>query len=301
MNKDKKEIILQNALRLFGEKGFALTTVDEIAKESGMTKPSLYKYFDSKETLLLESISNLSKSLDREVTKLYRNLELTPSERLVELMATYLKVVLNHNFQTLMFNMFNMPALKNSGDEKIRKAWTDLEEQFYLWFEDCITDTYGKDIEKHAMDIIFIAGSILLEYFRLIGSDVPDQQCRSLAIYVGQVIHILVKGFNTPEMRNVSLFEFSPLNKKENCKVKNAIWETRRLHEVFEELDSRISNNPILTDTEKANYGEALKKIREESFESSQNNVVLDALVLYLEQVESLREACTELRALMKK
>lgn len=298
MNKDKKEVILQNALRLFGEKGFALTTVDEIAKESGMTKPSLYKYFDSKETLLLESISNLSKSLDREVTKLYRNLELTPSERLVELMATYLKVVLNHNFQTLMFNM---PTLKNSGDEKIRKAWTDLEEQFYLWFEDCITDAYGKDIENHAMDIIFIAGSILLEYFRLIGSDLPDQQCRSLAIYVGHIIHILVEGFNTPEMRNVSLFDSSPLKKRGNCQVKNAIWEIRRLHEVFEELDSRISNNQILTDPEKASYSEALKKIREESFESSQNNVVLDALVLYLEQVESLREACTELRALMKK
>lgn len=298
MNKDKREIIIQNALRLFGEKGVTLTTVDEIAKESGMTKPSLYKYFDSKETLLLESLSNLSRALDREVNKLYRNLELSPGERIVELIATYLRVVLNHNFHTLMFNM--LPTLKNSGDEKIRKAWTELEEKFYLWLEDCIADKYGEDIGKHAMDIIFIAGSILLEYFRLIGSDIPDQQCRSLAMYVGRIIHVLVEGFNTPEMHNVSLFDSSSLEKKGSCQVKNAIWEARRLHEVFEELEFGIRKNELLTDTEKANYGEALKKIREESFESSQNNVVLEALVLYLEKVESLRGPCAELRSLFK-
>ncbi|WP_055106076.1 TetR/AcrR family transcriptional regulator [Paenibacillus ihumii] len=296
MNKDKREIIIQNALRLFGEKGVALTTVDEIAKESGMTKPSLYKYFDSKETLLLESLSNLSEALDREVNKLYRNLELSPSELIVELIATYLKVVLNHNFHTLMFNM--LTSLKNSGDEKIRQAWTDLEEKFYLWLEDSITERYGEEIGNHAMDIIFIAGSILLEYFRFIGPDIPDQQCRSLAVYVGQVIHILVKGFNTPEMQNISLFSAHSL--EGNCQVKHAIWEARRLHGVFEELERLIRTDQLLTVTEKASYGEALKKIREESFESPQSNVVLEALVLYLEQAEPLREACAELRALMK-
>lgn len=297
MNKDKKEIILQNALRLFGEKGVALTTVDEIAKESGMTKPSLYKYFDSKETLLLESISNLSESLDREVSKLYRNLELSPGERIVELMATYLKVVLNHNFQSLMFNM---PTLKNSGDEKIRKAWTDLEEKFYLWFEDCMTDKYGKNIEKHAMDIIFIAGSILLEYFRLIGSDLPDRQCRGLAVYVGQIIHVLVEGFNAPEMHNVTLFDSCLVGRIRNSNDKTAIRKARRLHEVFEDLEFTIRKSEQLTDVEKANYSEALKKIREESLESFQNNVVLEALLMYLEKAEPLREACTELRELLK-
>ncbi|MMZ66194.1 Biofilm operon icaADBC HTH-type negative transcriptional regulator IcaR [compost metagenome] len=52
MIKDKPGIILENALRLFGEKGYESTTVDEIAKESGLSKPSFYKYFDSKENLL---------------------------------------------------------------------------------------------------------------------------------------------------------------------------------------------------------------------------------------------------------
>ncbi|AZK45897.1 TetR/AcrR family transcriptional regulator [Paenibacillus lentus] len=297
MNKDKKEIILQNALRLFGEKGVALTTVDEIAKKSGMTKPTFYKYYDSKETLLLESISNLSESLDREVSKLYRNLELSPGERIIELMTTYLKVVLNHNFQILMFNM---PTLKNSGDEKIRKAWTNLEEKFYLWFEDCITDAYGKEIEKHAMDIIFIAGSILLEYFQLIGSDLPDQQCRSLAVYVGRIIHVLVEGFKTPNMHNVSLFDSCLVGGIRKSNDKTAIRKARRLHEVFEELEFTIRKDEQLTDAEKANYSEALKKIREESLESSHINVVMEALMLYLEKSEPLRDACTELRELLK-
>ncbi|GJM73265.1 hypothetical protein HMSSN036_54810 [Paenibacillus macerans] len=58
----KKTAIIDAAFQLFQEKGFALTTIDEIAKASGMTKPSFYKYFPSKEDLLLEVLEILPKS-----------------------------------------------------------------------------------------------------------------------------------------------------------------------------------------------------------------------------------------------
>ena len=43
--------ILTSALRLFAEKGFALTNLNHIAKGAGVSKGTLYLYFDSKETL----------------------------------------------------------------------------------------------------------------------------------------------------------------------------------------------------------------------------------------------------------
>ncbi len=49
---EKTNLILQTALRLFAERGFASTTVSLIAKEAGISKGLMYNYFYSKEDLL---------------------------------------------------------------------------------------------------------------------------------------------------------------------------------------------------------------------------------------------------------
>jgi AcrR family transcriptional regulator len=47
----KKELFLAAAEQLFIHKGFENTAIDEIAKEAGMTKKTLYQYFVNKEDL----------------------------------------------------------------------------------------------------------------------------------------------------------------------------------------------------------------------------------------------------------
>lgn len=46
--------IIQAALRLFGERGFEASTMDAIAREAGVTKPTLYNHWADKEALMME-------------------------------------------------------------------------------------------------------------------------------------------------------------------------------------------------------------------------------------------------------
>jgi len=48
-----KRQILRAAMKLFSERGFAGTSIRDIAEESGYTNPALYKHFSSKEELAL--------------------------------------------------------------------------------------------------------------------------------------------------------------------------------------------------------------------------------------------------------
>jgi TetR/AcrR family transcriptional regulator len=50
---EKRERILHAATRLFAERGFNQTDMDEIARRSGVAKGSLYNYFRSKDDLFL--------------------------------------------------------------------------------------------------------------------------------------------------------------------------------------------------------------------------------------------------------
>ncbi|HHW06268.1 MAG TPA: TetR/AcrR family transcriptional regulator [Clostridia bacterium] len=53
---DKKSSIIRAAFRLFAEKGFHHTTVDEIAALAGVGKGTVYEYFSSKQKLLQEML-----------------------------------------------------------------------------------------------------------------------------------------------------------------------------------------------------------------------------------------------------
>src|SRR5215470_13155378 len=48
----RRDQILEAALHLFARKGFAESTVDEVAAEAGLGKATIYLYFPSKEVLL---------------------------------------------------------------------------------------------------------------------------------------------------------------------------------------------------------------------------------------------------------
>ena len=50
---ERRELIVEAAGRLFGERGYDGTRLDDIAAAAGVTKPILYRHFDSKRELYL--------------------------------------------------------------------------------------------------------------------------------------------------------------------------------------------------------------------------------------------------------
>ena len=62
---DARTRLLQAAISLFGEKGYASTSVREIVVKAGVTKPVLYYYFESKEGLFLAILDWAKELQDR--------------------------------------------------------------------------------------------------------------------------------------------------------------------------------------------------------------------------------------------
>jgi AcrR family transcriptional regulator len=59
----REEQMVTAATRIFAERGFHAASMDEIAEASGITKPMLYAYFDSKEGLFLACVEKGSTGL----------------------------------------------------------------------------------------------------------------------------------------------------------------------------------------------------------------------------------------------
>jgi AcrR family transcriptional regulator len=59
----REEQMLDAATRIFAERGFRDASMDDIADASGITKPMLYAYFDSKEGLFMGAAERASQTL----------------------------------------------------------------------------------------------------------------------------------------------------------------------------------------------------------------------------------------------
>ncbi|MGK9475299.1 TetR/AcrR family transcriptional regulator [Melioribacter sp. OK-6-Me] len=68
-----QQLIIDKALALFSQKGFAATTVDDIAHTAGISKGLIYNYFESKEAILdtlWNEVYQIAETIDSELSKL---------------------------------------------------------------------------------------------------------------------------------------------------------------------------------------------------------------------------------------
>ena len=82
MERDKKECILSAAVRAFARFGFKKTSVDQIAKDAGVAKGTVYLAADTKEDLFYQAVHREVRAYTAELAKL-----IDPRKRADELLA----------------------------------------------------------------------------------------------------------------------------------------------------------------------------------------------------------------------
>lgn len=124
---DKQEEILRAASQLFEQKGYAATSVQDIADRVGLQKASLYYYVDSKEEILFriarEAINAFNDELERIV-----NMGQSPSETLRRAIAAHLEAVANNREVMTVFlrESYALPAEKQEIIHKESDRYTRL-------------------------------------------------------------------------------------------------------------------------------------------------------------------------------
>lgn len=109
--------IFEHAARLFAERGFASTTLQEIAEAVGLTRPALYHYVKSKDELLAQLVSSATSDATGELRKINRRSDLDPTEKLRAIARVS---VLRQAHSPARFQM----VIRSEGDlpEKLAKA-----------------------------------------------------------------------------------------------------------------------------------------------------------------------------------
>ena len=96
--------MIEAASALFAEHGFGGVSMDDLAKASGITKPMLYAYFDSKEGLFAACAGRAGEHLREDLRQVSEREDLTPDQQLWEgIQRVFAFVEENHDGWLLLY------------------------------------------------------------------------------------------------------------------------------------------------------------------------------------------------------
>ncbi|RNB79746.1 TetR/AcrR family transcriptional regulator [Brevibacillus fluminis] len=125
-----EDIIIKVALRLFSKKGYAATSIRDIASETNLTSSALYYYVESKKHLLLKIIEKGLNKLIMDAKNGLIHLR-DPKDQLKELIRIH---VINHGQEQLAALVIDTEYRSLDGEDrqKIRDMRREYEE---IWLE----------------------------------------------------------------------------------------------------------------------------------------------------------------------
>lgn len=130
VREDKKELIIENAVAVFAEKGFYKATTAMVAKAAGVTQPYVFHFFENKEELF-------KAVLDRAFGRIYDTFSeiQAPAEQLIETMGhAFEQIIQTHRDEVLM--VMQAHAISEEGiREHVRKLFLTIFESLTLKFQ----------------------------------------------------------------------------------------------------------------------------------------------------------------------
>jgi AcrR family transcriptional regulator len=89
---ERRQQLVNTALKLFAERGYRATTMEDIAAAAGVTKPLLYQHFDSKRALYLELVHAVSDDLVDALRRAYKQ-SAGPRDKVERGFVAYFEVI----------------------------------------------------------------------------------------------------------------------------------------------------------------------------------------------------------------
>ncbi|MEZ4793702.1 MAG: TetR/AcrR family transcriptional regulator [Gelidibacter sp.] len=155
-----REKIIDKATELFLNYGFKSVTMDDIANDMGISKKTIYLYFENKNVLVEDSVMDLFQKISSGIEDI-RDLEKNPIEEI---------------FEIKNFLMYNLKDEKSSPQYQLEKYYPkifkDIKEKQFCVMEDCVTcnlergvkmGLYRKDIRVDFVSKIYFTCMMALK------------------------------------------------------------------------------------------------------------------------------------------
>ena len=176
-----KDRILNKTYELFTKFGFHKVTMQEIADSMGMSKKTLYKFFEGKEQIIREIIENKKCDIDNYLEKLWANENLDFVEKISSMMN---------------FIRTQLPNMRGPLFEDLKKnlpeIWTEINESRKKYIREKYSRLIREGIKKGSVRKDLDEEVVMLVYINAIHNILVPEILSELPLTAEQVFDTIV-------------------------------------------------------------------------------------------------------------
>ncbi len=176
----RRQAISRAAVDLFKQQGFQATTIEQIAKVAGVSPPTVFKYFGSKQEIILEMLK------EADLRAIFDTREhLSRFSDPVDALCHMEELLVGYALEVLPAPLWRelLPVVLSGGDSGLPEAYRELNAGLLTEITDVLRDMQEAGRLRADLDVE-LAAFLLNDYshlqlLRLTSADEPDLQAHS--------------------------------------------------------------------------------------------------------------------------
>lgn len=292
MDKKKLEII-KIAIHLFAENGYHSTSVEEIAKESNMAKGSFYKYYQSKEDLLIDIINTIPLEIKQVLTKIYSKEYDSSIQKLSDLITVCYEKVFVKQIQILMSSCNDGALIKNQNIHDVAK---NISTEIDTLLSEFFINLYGEKIKDYVWNLNLLFTSQMVNYLILNRERQVKTNLEDTANFMATSIEILAEGYleRKPKPMLIGKSKIGTNQSDESPLVKG-----QKIRKILNLMNQTV-NSSVHSTKEKEEYIQVIYLLEEELLQKEQNTILMKAYISSMQCIPELVNECNELKSLLE-
>ncbi|KAB8126751.1 TetR/AcrR family transcriptional regulator [Gracilibacillus oryzae] len=275
---EKKEKIIGVAMKLFSEKGFHATSIQQIVQEANVSKGAFYIYFDSKDDLIIAIFQTYTSIVFDKLSKATETAS-DPYEQLEKQVAVLLTLFRDHKEYLIVHFRENIHI-----GEKIDTIIFQIHKQGYDWAQERIVAIYGEKVNDCIVDIVINFDGLINSCFKWIAIHNlqfdPERLARTIIKRLDAIIQTCLHDPDSP------VFTKKDVRKLVDCSDETLLLIDQLIEKV-EELE--------LSSNEKEQITEAVMAIKEETAKEEPKKIIIKTMLAYISQFEGLKQLSQKL------
>ncbi|WP_201714007.1 TetR/AcrR family transcriptional regulator [Rossellomorea arthrocnemi] len=284
---DKRIAILESAVELFGAHGFNQTSMQQIAESVGISKGSLYSFFQSKEDLIISIYEHYQQLVFERAFVVGLEGNLPPMDRFAKQFQVQFEGILE--YKSYMKMHMRGESAKNS--EKLSAMEHRMRGRLFSWLEHNLLEVYGDEINPYKWDLMWMTQSIYSSYMMLMitqdDSLEPARLGKHLVRQISLLAHDFLSGNSSPLLNDDMMKPFAVNMDKEGAFIS---FEKREY--AWKSLYEKIND---LGKAQVTYFMNIANRISEECRKSDPDELVIKGLFRLLMENEDVRLEAEEL------
>lgn len=289
---DKREEIIQSAIHFFSKKRFQATSVQEIAEYCGISKATLYNFFESKEEILIQVIDVSIERIIHNTMNVNLDSSLSPKEKLIKKIDMQFGVIVeNKNFIRMLLTTF-VPQ----GNPKISHLTNKVNIMIMNWYKEALLEAFGSKAEPYIWDFTLLLQGTIKEYVLQAVKEDKDIDFQEAVRFVVEQVETII---NHPQKLKPILTHQNMSEYEEFRGIDETYSPKEQIQNTLKDMERKV-NTLSLPKHEHEDAISTIKYFQEELETPEPRRFLLKSLLSYLGEIEGCELLVKQINTMFK-